>query len=254
MNNGEDLTSPASETRETGDKTLKGWALLWDFLTDKPLIGLFVTMVHFVIRPLRFTDEALREDWKNKMSPPRFLLESTLLLAVILATPLGALFGNSTLTPIQKAFEGGMQVASISLASFAGCFFAHLILNQPRMSFIRGFFLFCYLQGFLWIIYGILVIGLYVVGGKYMNVGQEPPFITFTDEIHQRHVEVFAIIAILLMVVVVGYLWASVVRAYRPRWYRFLGAILAFFFSSWALIAVLGFCAGYISGRLAPLQ
>ena len=147
-----------------------------------------------------------------------------------------------------------MEVTSISLASFAGCFFAHLVLKQPRMSFIRGFYLFCYLQGFIWICYSVFVIGLYVVGGKYMNVHQEPPFITFTDEIHKRQVIVFSIISSLLMFVIIGYVWTSVVRAYRPRCYRFLGAVLTFFFSSWAFCYVLGYCAGYISGRLAPLQ
>jgi hypothetical protein len=230
---------------------VKGWALLWDFLKEKPLIGLFVTMAHFLIRPLRFTDETVREDWKNKMSPPRFLVESyVLLLVVILASPFGTLSGESNLATIPKAFEECMDVTCVLLAFFAGCFVAHLILNQARMSFIRAFFLFCYLQGFLWIIVAFFLIALSVVAGKYMNVDWNPPFITFTDESHQRRAAVVVIIALSLEAAVVGYVWSSIIRAYRPRWYRFLGAFLAFFLSTAAFSYVLGYCVGYISARL----
>ncbi len=208
-------------------------------------------MAYFLIRPLRFTDEAVREDWKNKMSPPRFLLQSYLLLLVaILASPFGALSGDSLLTPIQKAFEECMQVTSISLAFFAGCFVAHLILNQARMRFIRAFYLFCYLQGFLWILGGIILIALCVAVGKYMKVGWDLPFITFSDEIHRRRAGVVSLIALLLVVAMDGYVWASVVRAYRPRWYRFVVAFLAFLFSTAVVSYMLGHCVGYISARL----
>jgi hypothetical protein len=252
MNDGEDLTPIASRTRETEDKTPKGWTLLWDFLRDKPVIGLFLTMAYFLIRPLRFTDEALSEDWKNKMSPPRFLLESyVLFLAMNLVTPFGTLWGDSKLTAIQKAFEEGMQLTLIMLAGFAACFVAHLILNQGRMSFIHGFFLYCYIQGFAWIVGGICLIALYVATGKSMKAEWAPPFIAFTGGIQNRAV-VLSLVVFLLAIAMVGCVLASVIRAYRPRWYRFLGAYLAFNFSLAALCYMFGYCAGRISAWLLP--
>jgi hypothetical protein len=247
MKNRSDSPRIAPQRAKAKAKEPEGWALLWEFLREKPIIGLFLTLGYFLVRPLRFTDEVVREDWEHKMPPPRFILESyVLLVAVTLVTPFGSLLIESEMTAFQKGFEQCLQVTSILFAFFVASLVAHWVVNRGRLPFIRAFFLFCYLQGFLWVVCVFILIALSLVAGKY-TITESPAFgMTFE---HENRARVLSIIAALLELTMFGYVFASVVRAYRPQWYRLVAALMVYFVSTAVFAGAFGFCTGYISAR-----
>src|SRR5436309_3106232 len=119
----------------------KGWAVLGEFLRKVPVVDVFLTVGHFAVRPLKFTDEVLREDWTNKAKPPWFLIQTVLLgYAFRLVTPWRFIDEQaSSYTDAQKHFELATELASMMLAFFAAAFVVHLILGRSRIPFVSAF-------------------------------------------------------------------------------------------------------------------
>lgn len=192
----------------------KGWDLLKSSLRDMPIVDAIWTIGYFFAHPLKFTDEVLAENWKNKAKPLRFLIETQLLsLALLLITPWRLLFEQS---PEQSTIQHGfIQVADtvgFCIGFFAACAVAHPILGSKRIPFIRAFYLFCYIQG------AQVLFAHLAVSTVWLIHGEAPTRAGFIGGL---------IAELLFFAISIPYSLVPVRRAYGSPWYRIVLASLS---------------------------
>ena len=111
-----------SLVHNAADSASRGWALIWDFLRDKPIIGSLFTAAFFFRHPKQITRDAIAERWGNHLKPPRFLIESyAVCLCILPVTPFKDLISGSVIGDNRRHF---LLFANV---------IAYAVLHHPAM-------------------------------------------------------------------------------------------------------------------------
>ncbi len=215
----------------TADSAQKGWALIWDYLKDKPIIGSLFTAALFFRHPKQTTNDAIAEHWKNKLTPPRFLIKSFLIcLGIWAVTPVKDLL--SLLGDTRRHFLQFADVIAYACSVFGGAMALHFTLNRKHCSAIHAFFAFCYLQGSTILLINISVLLIFFIFG-----------VTPTNSM------AIASFVILPSVEIASCIYVVIVvdELYRPKWYSLILGLLA----GLTGFVVIGFCLTMLATGIA---
>ena len=211
----------------------KGWALIWDYLRDKPIIGSLFTAALFFWSPKQITDDAIAERWKNKLKPPRFLIESYLICMCILAvTPFKDIIAGDFVGDTKRHFMQFANVIAYACSVFGGAMVLHFTLNKKHRSAVQAFFAFCYLQGATLLL-------------QYTSV--LPPLLIFGMTPTKSLAIALAVTGIPVTIAIFIYTVIVVAELYRPKWYRLILGLLAGF----TALVVMLFCFTCLSRGIA---